>query len=685
MKRIFLYILIIVLSSVSFFTKGATEASKDGISKTNATFFNDIVTQDTFYIQTSDCVGTGAVCIDIPMSDVGNYTFTDNGMMYSAGFQECLEITTSIYDYAQLFGQGNLGPYMLDSWIVDGVTYSGSFANIPDLLDSMNTWNPNGNWVLDNVGQTISGGVSGSVYSIMDVTVTSISAPSTIPLSSSSAFGGIELNLTVGTHLVQVLENGGAMCLDSFFVNVVCVQPNIENLILEEDSVHVFCFDNSEFLGLPTTTEILCSNNAGTPASFNLINGNSCVEISAMSLGQDTACYVICDNFGICDTSTIYIEVVPPVFNGTVSWIIDTIYANAIQQLCIDTSEMAGQVIGISNGCPGQSGEYAIFSIDANTYCVNYSAVDIGKDTACIEIIDNYGNVDTTYIVACVSIPTTDTLYQSVGLGSLGNFCIDTTQLGGVVSIVENLCSNGAGGVASFTFDPTTYCYEVLTAEMGQDTACIVACDNFGTCDTTILIVEVTEATPTNLVAVDDFTSIMLGETLDFNICDNDIIPDDFLTNYYILPVSFGGLGPNHGLVNFDSECNINYLPTAQNCGVIDSFNYVICNAEGCDTALIKIEIACENTNSALLEFSNGFSPNGDEVNQYFTIKGAENLPSSNLTIYNRWGNQVYKGENYQNDWDGTFNGTLLQNGTYFFLFQDGAGNTYSGYVYLQR
>jgi len=223
MKRIFLYILIIVLSSVSFFAKGASEAFKDHISKTNSIVFNDIVTQDTFYIQTSNCGNTGAVCIDIPMSDAGNYTFTDNGTMYSAGFQECLEITTSIYDYAQLFGQGNLGPHMLDSWVVDGVTYSGVFENIPDLLDSMNLWNPNGNWVLDNINQTISGGVSGAVYSTMDITVTSIPVNSTIPMSTSSSFGGIELNLTVGTHLVQVLENGGAMCLDSFFVNVVCV------------------------------------------------------------------------------------------------------------------------------------------------------------------------------------------------------------------------------------------------------------------------------------------------------------------------------------------------------------------------------------------------------------------------------------------------------------------------------
>ena len=687
MKRHFIHVTIIVLSSVTLFAKNTTEALKNNISKTSGIFFNDIVTQDTFYIQTSDCAGTGAVCIDIPILDIGNYTFTDSGMMYSAGFQECLEMTTTVYDYSLLFGQGNLGPYTLNSWMVNGVMYSGTFVTIPDLLDSMNLWNPNGNWVLDNMNQTISGGETGLTYPIMDVTVNSINSPSTIPVSTVSTYAGVEMNLTVGTHLVQVLENGGGMCLDSFFVNVVCVQPNIENLTFEEDSVHIFCFDNSEFLGLPTTTEILCPNNAGTPANFNLTTGNSCVEITTMSVGQDTACYVICDNFGICDTTTIYIDVIPPVFNGTVSWIFDTIYANSPQHtICIDTSEMAGQVIGISNGCPLQSGEYALFSVDGNSYCVNYSAIDIGKDTACIEVIDNYGNVDTTYIVACVSSATIDTMYQNVSLGDFGNFCIDTTQLGGVVTLINNICSNSSNGIASFTVDSTTLCYEVMTSAIGQDTACIVLCDNFGTCDTTILIVEVSDATiSTNLVAMDDITSIMLGEQLDFNICDNDSIPDDFLTNYYILPTNFGGVGPNEGLVSFDSECNITYLPTALECGVLDSFNYVICNTDGCDTALVVVDITCENTTGGPLEFTSGFSPNGDEVNQFFTIKGAETLQNSTLTIYNRWGNQVYKSVNYQNDWDGTFNGSTLQNGTYFYQFEDGAGYTYTGYVYLQR
>ncbi|MGI8893019.1 MAG: gliding motility-associated C-terminal domain-containing protein, partial [Bacteroidia bacterium] len=45
----------------------------------------------------------------------------------------------------------------------------------------------------------------------------------------------------------------------------------------------------------------------------------------------------------------------------------------------------------------------------------------------------------------------------------------------------------------------------------------------------------------------------------------------------------------------------------------------------------------------------NVITPNKDNKNEYFFIK---NLPAnSSLTIFNRWGNEVYKTEDYNNDW----------------------------------
>jgi len=40
-----------------------------------------------------------------------------------------------------------------------------------------------------------------------------------------------------------------------------------------------------------------------------------------------------------------------------------------------------------------------------------------------------------------------------------------------------------------------------------------------------------------------------------------------------------------------------------------------------------------------------GFSPNGDNINDLFVIRGIVNYPDNKLIIYNRWGNKVYAGK----------------------------------------
>ncbi|MBK9487037.1 MAG: gliding motility-associated C-terminal domain-containing protein [Chitinophagaceae bacterium] len=48
----------------------------------------------------------------------------------------------------------------------------------------------------------------------------------------------------------------------------------------------------------------------------------------------------------------------------------------------------------------------------------------------------------------------------------------------------------------------------------------------------------------------------------------------------------------------------------------------------------------------------NGFSPNGDGINDVFEIPCAEG--NVLFSVWNRWGIEVYRNEQYLNDWDGT-------------------------------
>ncbi len=63
--------------------------------------------------------------------------------------------------------------------------------------------------------------------------------------------------------------------------------------------------------------------------------------------------------------------------------------------------------------------------------------------------------------------------------------------------------------------------------------------------------------------------------------------------------------------------------------------------------------------------------PNGDDLNEFFYIEGLERYPENTLTIFNRWGEEVFTKKNYTNDWNGVNNnGNPLPEGTYFYMLR---------------
>jgi gliding motility-associated-like protein/uncharacterized repeat protein (TIGR01451 family) len=86
-----------------------------------------------------------------------------------------------------------------------------------------------------------------------------------------------------------------------------------------------------------------------------------------------------------------------------------------------------------------------------------------------------------------------------------------------------------------------------------------------------------------------------------------------------------------------------------------------------------------------------GFSPNGDGVNDLFVIRGTTGLTVS-LEVYNRWGHMVYRQDDYKNDWDGTSNtGILLDaekglpDGTYYYIVRTSDGRKFVRYMTIYR
>jgi hypothetical protein len=71
---------------------------------------------------------------------------------------------------------------------------------------------------------------------------------------------------------------------------------------------------------------------------------------------------------------------------------------------------------------------------------------------------------------------------------------------------------------------------------------------------------------------------------------------------------------------------------------------------------------------------------NGDGMNDYFVIE--TKIPRVlNLTVYNAWGNEIFKEEDYKGKW-----GNLVNDGIYFYQINDPLLNkNYKGWIQIVK
>ena len=79
------------------------------------------------------------------------------------------------------------------------------------------------------------------------------------------------------------------------------------------------------------------------------------------------------------------------------------------------------------------------------------------------------------------------------------------------------------------------------------------------------------------------------------------------------------------------------------------------------------------------------FTPNNDGVNDYWYIPDIDQYGSFAVVIYNRFGKKVYQSNSYNNDWDGTWNGSPLPSTSYYYIIKSGTKGTITGVVNIVR
>ena len=91
----------------------------------------------------------------------------------------------------------------------------------------------------------------------------------------------------------------------------------------------------------------------------------------------------------------------------------------------------------------------------------------------------------------------------------------------------------------------------------------------------------------------------------------------------------------------------------------------------------VKDSNSCVNKDSVFITVTvkqfngivtNLFTPNGDGINDTWYIQDIFQYPDNEVSVYNIYGDLVFSKKGYANDWQGTYNGSALPDGTYYYI-----------------
>jgi gliding motility-associated-like protein len=134
---------------------------------------------------------------------------------------------------------------------------------------------------------------------------------------------------------------------------------------------------------------------------------------------------------------------------------------------------------------------------------------------------------------------------------------------------------------------------------------------------------------------------------------------------------------PASGRFALFSDGAFNYISDSTYKGVV-KFKYLICSqtcSAVCDTGevriLVKEKIKPPVDTTTEVDIPNAITPNGDGKNDFFVIDNIEKFTKSELTVFNRWGEILYRSKAYNGQWGGTNqNGEPLAEGTYYYILR---------------
>jgi len=525
------------------------------------------------------------------------------------------------------------------------------------------------------------------------------------------------------TLIYEVCDSGLPVSCDTALV-IITVTPVNDPPVVEDstvtippDSTIVICLPITDVDG-PMPFSLSATGCVQNGTATAVVNGNLvCITYTPDSAwtGIDTVCVTICDGLGSCDTGYLIINVIPDTSQSVVIGV-----AKTITEVIVNTDhsyEVHYSVIAENLGNTMLT-DVALFENLSNTFPLPTTFSISVPPVATGTLIANTafdGVSDTNLLLPSSTLATgaADTVTFAVKIvvdGYFGPFDNVVTGIGENNGIfTTDTSDNGVITDANGNNNPN---------EPGENDPTILVLSPDPEIGLAKELVNVTEQYDGSYIVVFNLTVENLGNDTLYNVQVTDDLSQAFPSpaTFQVVsaPVATGTLTAND---SYNGVTDINLLDntasmldpgqtehiqfkvrvfthsvrtrTFYNIAVTEALGTMgiavtDTSTEGTITDINGNGIANEEleNNPTPIELKpfpiripDGFSPNGDDINDFFVIPNIENYPDCELSIYNRWGNLIYRKSSYDNSWDGTPNvGILLtgkqkvQPGTYYYI-----------------
>ncbi len=535
---------------------------------------------DVIYVDGSQ--DPASLCIPIQLGDMTFYDIILNGAPYSQPVEACTFDSLFFYTYAFTVGQGDAGPYLVESWDINGnLAHSGVVADMDDLAAKMNIWNPGGNWTNNPAIDAISGGLDGQNYGTMRLRHILTQVPTILNLNLTFVPFDSRIYFDGPGEYEVVVEQTITGCSDS--VLVIVVDPTTDEIEVETDHQEpvTVCLDTDELPGNVASISLCNQPSNGTVT----ITNDTCFVYTPDDgfTGIDDFCVVICNDTDpqFCDTTIISIEVggpdCAPIFNEEMILVngsetdycipfdnlqllsstvyLDDVVYNSLGYYCSeDTLSYYSYAFTVGQG---NTGPYIVNYWNVNSGSHSGMVVDMNDLAAKMNLWDPTGN--------WVNNPSTSTISGGSPSQSYGDLKL-THVLTQVPTVMEANFTLVNGGIS------------VHVEGEGQHE--IVVYNPLSGCTDT-LVVWLNQVTPDHLT---------------YTIHENTSVPTTCLSQVELpggsTSIAFCGQ-PQHGTVTLSNNACFSYTPANGFIGQ-DAFCLVMCNGtqpQFCDTTYVLVTV----------------------------------------------------------------------------------------------